>query len=54
MSWLALAAVVGLVGVHLFVGQLRFLEGTPRSWWLSIAGGAGGLPARSPAGADCC
>lgn len=32
-------AVVGLVIVHLFSGKLRFLEGTPRSAWLSIAGG---------------
>lgn len=28
-----------LVLVHLFAGKLRFLEGTPRSIWLSFAGG---------------
>ena len=32
-------AVVGLVVVHLFSNRLRFLNGTPRSIWLSIAGG---------------
>lgn len=31
--------VVGLVVVHLFSGKLRFLQGTPRSVWLSMAGG---------------
>lgn len=35
-SFLAAAA---LVSVHLFSGGLRFLKGTPRSVWLSIAGG---------------
>lgn len=37
--YVSLAAVVALVLVHLFIGKLRFLEGTPRSVWLSIAGG---------------
>lgn len=32
-------AVVGLCAVHLFSGKLRFLETTPRSVWLSVAGG---------------
>jgi zinc transporter ZupT len=36
---ISLLAVVALVVVHLFSGKLRFLEGTPRSVWLSIAGG---------------
>jgi hypothetical protein len=31
--------VTGLMLVHLFAGKLRFLEGTPRSRWLSMAGG---------------
>src|SRR3712207_908770 len=31
--------VAGLAVVHLFSGTLRFLEGTPRSIWLSMAGG---------------
>jgi hypothetical protein len=35
----SLVAVVGLAIVHLVTGKLRFLEGTPRSRWLSIAGG---------------
>ena len=30
---------LAFVGVHLFVGRLRFLEKTPRSRWLSFAGG---------------
>jgi hypothetical protein len=37
--FVSLLAVVGLAIVHLFSGKLRFLEGTPRSIWLSIAGG---------------
>lgn len=36
---LSLLAVATLVAVHLFSGKLRFLDGTPRSVWLSIAGG---------------
>jgi zinc transporter ZupT len=31
--------VTGFVLVHLFAGKLRFLEGIPRSRWLSLAGG---------------
>ncbi len=34
-----LLATSGLMIVHLFSGKLRFLEGTPRSIWLSAAGG---------------
>lgn len=34
-----LLAAIGLCLVHLFAGKLRFLEGIPRSIWLSIAGG---------------
>ena len=33
------ACVAALVAVHLFAGRLRFLDGTPRSRWLSFAGG---------------
>jgi zinc transporter ZupT len=36
---MALIAVIALTLVHLFAGKLRFLEGTPRSAWLSGAGG---------------
>ena len=32
-------AVASFVLVHLFAGRLRFLEGVPRSRWLSFAGG---------------
>jgi zinc transporter ZupT len=35
----SLLVVIGLVLAHLFSGRLRFLEGTPRSIWLSMAGG---------------
>ncbi len=35
----SLVAVATLVLVHLVAGKLRFLERTPRSVWLSIAGG---------------
>ncbi len=35
----SLVAVAALALVHLFAGKLRFLEGTPRSIWLSLAGG---------------
>ncbi len=31
--------VIALAGAHLFSGRLRFLDGTPRSIWLSFAGG---------------
>jgi hypothetical protein len=39
VTLVSLLAVVGLVCVHLFSGRLRFLDGTPRSVWLSVAGG---------------
>lgn len=32
-------AVASFVAVHIFAGQLRFLDGVPRSRWLSLAGG---------------
>jgi zinc transporter ZupT len=32
-------AALSLALVHLFAGRLRFLESTPRSIWLSLAGG---------------
>lgn len=35
----SLLAVAVLVAVHLFSGRLHLLEGTPRSVWLSLAGG---------------
>lgn len=35
----AFIAALGLALVHLYAGKLRFLEGTPRSTWLSVAGG---------------
>jgi len=35
----SLIAAIGLVLVHLVAVKLRFLDGTPRSIWLSIAGG---------------
>jgi zinc transporter ZupT len=35
----ALVAAVGLAAIHLFAGKLVFLEGVPRSRWLSVAGG---------------
>ncbi|MCS0588228.1 hypothetical protein ACFQ09_20705 [Massilia norwichensis] len=34
-----LVATAGLILVHLFGAKLKFLEGTPRSIWLSSAGG---------------
>jgi hypothetical protein len=33
------ATTAVLIAIHLFSGRLRFLGGTPRSIWLSIAGG---------------
>ncbi len=36
---ISLLALAGLVAVHLFSDRLRFLDGTPRSIWLSVAGG---------------
>jgi hypothetical protein len=35
----SLLAAVGLAVVHFLSGKLRFLEGIPRSIWLSMAGG---------------
>ena len=35
-----LLAACGFAAVHLFAGKLRFLDGIPRSRWLSAAGGA--------------
>lgn len=35
----AALALVGFVLVHLFAARMRFLDATPRSIWLSIAGG---------------
>ena len=39
MPLFPLLAAALLVSVHLVVARLRFLEGTPRSRWLSFAGG---------------
>ena len=39
MLVLSLIAVIALVLVHIFAHKLKFLEGTPRSQWLSAAGG---------------
>lgn len=36
---ISLVSVIVLALVHIFAGKLRFLEGTPRSAWLSVAGG---------------
>ncbi len=36
---LALVLVAGLAAVHLFSGRMRFLDVSPRSRWLSAAGG---------------
>lgn len=38
-SGVSLLVVLALCAVHLFAGRLRFLESTPRSVWLSFAGG---------------
>ncbi|MBA3588755.1 hypothetical protein [Methylibium sp.] len=35
----SLVAVIAMVAIHLLVGRLSVLSGTPRSRWLSIAGG---------------
>lgn len=35
----SLVAIILLALVHIFAGKLRFLESTPRSAWLSAAGG---------------
>ena len=42
MPLLALIAAAALALVHLLAGKLRFLEGIPRSRWLSAAGGGSG------------
>jgi zinc transporter ZupT len=39
MTLVTFLAAVGLAFAHLFANRLRFLDGTPRSRWLSIAGG---------------
>lgn len=39
MALISLLGLVSLVAVHLFSGRLRFLDGTPRSLWLYVAGG---------------
>ncbi len=39
VTFVSLLAVLGLVVIHLFSNRLRFLDDTPRSIWLSIAGG---------------
>ena len=39
MSLIPLAAAVVLAVLHLLAGRLRFLDGIPRSRWLSAAGG---------------
>ena len=39
LIFVSLLAVVVLAIVHLLAGSMRFLEGTPRSVWLSMAGG---------------
>ncbi len=36
---LSLALVAALAAVHLFSGRMRFLSASPRSRWLSAAGG---------------
>ncbi|MDQ3890931.1 MAG: hypothetical protein M3312_10335 [Actinomycetota bacterium] len=39
MNGQAAAAAAVLALIHVFAGKLRFLEGIPRSRWLSLAGG---------------
>lgn len=39
IGWLALAAAIGLGLVHVFSNALRTLDGVPRHWLLSAAGG---------------
>ena len=39
MAALELTCLAGLAGVHLVAGRLPFLDGIPRSRWLSLAGG---------------
>ena len=40
MSWLSFCVALGLALIHFVAGTLRFLDVTPRSIWLSAAGGA--------------
>jgi hypothetical protein len=39
IAFISVLCVLTLAAVHVFVGKLRFLEGPPRSAYLSIAGG---------------
>lgn len=39
MSWVQALVIAAFVLAHVFAGKLRFLEGIPRSLWLSMAGG---------------
>tara|TARA_B100000678_G_scaffold78712_3_gene65147 strand:+ start:1950 stop:2708 length:759 start_codon:yes stop_codon:yes gene_type:complete len=39
LTGITLGMALAFAGVHLFVGRVRFLEKTPRSRWLSFAGG---------------
>lgn len=39
MVFLSMVLIAVLASVHLFAGRLRFLDVTPRSRWLSAAGG---------------
>ena len=39
ITLLSLVLVAGLAAVHLFSGRMRFLDASPRSRWLSAAGG---------------
>lgn len=39
MTLFSLCALLGLILLHVFADRFRFLEGIPRSRWLSIAGG---------------
>jgi hypothetical protein len=40
VTWQTLVVTILLAMVHVTAGKLRFLDVTPRSIWLSIAGGA--------------
>ena len=40
LPFITFLLALGLAAVHLFVGVMGFLGGTPRSAWLSAAGGA--------------
>lgn len=39
MTLFSLCALLGLILLHIFADKFKFLEGIPRSRWLSIAGG---------------